>query len=371
MTTRQELLDRWTDRLFEAKAACDDPLTDSWSARIRRKLYRFLLTMYGHSDWPGPKDDVDNEAGRRKNTQLVIAEPQAELSGKEPRTRAQILKGLQNIKGLSEELAPAGPLGGGLHPNSPMVVASFRKRPRANSAFWRLKRLGFAPEMVYSGNQYQIFVIASLAPAAIQQLEEKRIEARPLEPAIRTVKSTAPVRIQSQPFGPSLSLLFGTFFGLVFCLMFWGLVQELSGDWSRAYGTNIPLPELIWGLGIGSIICLLVSFCHYRNWYQQLTDWTDVTRSLIFVVAVWLLLSGIGLLSLIFIVASPHFSIPRPEMVPSQGTIDRVAFAGATCIVVSVVLLVAQGLLSVGDWERWLAWLSGAAKPTPHEADSR
>lgn len=188
MTTRQELLDRWTDRLFEAEAACEDPLTDSWSARLRRKLYRFLLAMYGRADWPGPKDDVDNEAGRRKNSQLVVAEPQTELAGKEPRTRAQILKGLQNIKGLSEELAPPGPLGQGLHPNSPMVVASFKKRPRANSAFWRLKRLGFAPEMIYSGDQYQIFVIAGLAAAAIRQLEEQRLEARPLEPAIRTVK---------------------------------------------------------------------------------------------------------------------------------------------------------------------------------------
>ena len=362
MTTRQELLDQWRSRLVEAEDACDDPLTDSWSARLRRKLYRFLLTMYGQAAWPGPKDDVDNSAGRALHAQLFVAEPKEELTGKEPRTRAQILKGLQNVKGLSEELAPAGPLGQGLHASSPMVVASFKQRPRASSAFWRLQRLGFAPEMIFRGNQYQIFVSAALAPAAIQQLEEKRLEA---------LKSTAPVRIQSQPFGPSLSLLFGTFFGLAFCLMFWRLVQDLSVDWSRANATNTPSPELVWGLGIGSIICLLLSLCLCRNWYQQLTGWTDVARSLTFLVAVWLLLSGIGLLSLIFIVASPHFTISRPEMIPSQGTIDRVALAGATCIVVSVVLLLVQGFLSVGDRERWLACLSGAAKPTPHELDSR
>lgn len=188
MTTRQELLDHWRDRFCEAEEACDDPRTDSWSARLRRKLYRFLLTMYGQADWPGPKDDVDNEVGRLKNSQLVVAEPQQALAGKEPRTRAQILKGLQNIKGLSEELAPPGPLGQGLHPNSPMAVASFKKRPRAETTFWRLKKLGFAPEMVFRGNQYQIFVIASLAPAAIRQLEENRIETQPVKPASRTVQ---------------------------------------------------------------------------------------------------------------------------------------------------------------------------------------
>jgi len=158
MTTRQELLTQWQERLADAEQAC--AAAPSWAERIRVKLYRFLLAMYGQTQWPGPKDDVDNSQLRAATSKLIIAEPeqeadglqavgsQAVLVGKEPRTRAEILKGLQNLKGLGEELAPAGPLADGLLPDSPVAVASFAKEPAASAAINAPPRFSQCPSCV-------------------------------------------------------------------------------------------------------------------------------------------------------------------------------------------------------------------------------
>jgi len=336
MTTRQELLNQWQQRLTDAEQACLQVVVPTWSDRIRVRLYRFMLAMYGQSVWPGETAAVNNDPNLAARSQ-VVTELKQDFAGKEPRTRAEIRTGLRNVTGLSEELAPAGPLAEGLLPDSLVIVATFQKQQLAQEALEMLRRRGFAPKVARQGRLVQIYVAAADFAAASAALREN------------TGKGSLPVRTRSQPVDHSLSLLAGTVFGFAFGLMFARLVPDVLTDWSRADTTNTPSPEQIWGMGIGSVICLLLSFYLCRKWYQQLSSWTEVARSLIYLGAFWLLMIGIGSLSLIFIVTSPYFFTPHPELTPSPETMAWAAEVGATCIVVSVVLLWVRGYLPISD----------------------
>jgi hypothetical protein len=205
MTTRQELLDQWQQRLADAELACEATVVPAWSDRLRVKLYRFLLAMYGQTDWPGPQNDVDNSQERAANAQLTVAEPKEEFAGKQPRSRAEILQGLRNVKGLGEELAPAGPLTDGLLPNSPFVVAACRKNIEAVRISRQLRRHGFMPKIGNNGGLYQVFVTAEYAPAAlliVQDLAEARAE------ALSRTKGERPLRRQTEHLHPLVHVSF-------------------------------------------------------------------------------------------------------------------------------------------------------------------
>lgn len=269
MTTRQELLDYWRSRLCEAEAACDDPVTDSWAARVRRKLFRFLLTMYGQAPWPGPKDDVDNSAGRALHNQVFVADPHAELAGKEPRTRAQILRGLQNIQGLSAELAPAGPLTSGLESDSPMVVGAFKKLARAQVACRRLQRLGLHSEMICSGQLYQIFVAAADFDVASDILASAPTnQAVPLTPqpasgdATEPASSAVPVE---RPRNDILSLVSGLLYGVIGVfitlnvILNYLMLEPIGPAWDD---------DLTWIFAIVALALNVVSVCSLWNWWR-------------------------------------------------------------------------------------------------------
>lgn len=226
MTSRQELLDQWRQRLVDAELACASEAGPTWAQRMRLKLYRFLLAMYGQTDWPGPKDDVDNASGRAANRKLLIAEPQEALAGKEPRSRAEILKGLQNVKGLAEQLAPAGPLTGGLTPGSPIVVAACKKRPAAERTMQQLRRGGFAPVLERNGDLFQIFVTAENAAAAKRLLPAKVV-------GERRSATIAASKKQGMSFPLFSAFVFGmmaSFLTLKICDDLWGSGPELPSN---------------------------------------------------------------------------------------------------------------------------------------------
>lgn len=167
MTTRQELIRQWELRLAEAERA-DGAI--SWSDRLRQRLYRFLLAMYGGSVWPGASDDVDNSRGRASVSRLVVADDEPTHDGKAPRSRAQILAGLKHVQGLSEELAPPGPLREGLQDDAWVVVYSSPKRQRGSLAYRMLRRAGFQPQLLRKGATSQILVVRTESAKAREAL---------------------------------------------------------------------------------------------------------------------------------------------------------------------------------------------------------
>lgn len=256
MTTRQELLDQWQQRLADAELACEATVVPAWSDRLRVKLYRFLLAMYGHTDWPGPQDDVDNSQERAANAQLTVAEPKEEFAGKQPRSRAEILQGLRNVKGLGEELAPAGPLTDGLLPNSPFVVAACRKNVEAVRITRQLRRYGLVPKIGHNGGLFQVFVTAEHAPAAlqiVQRLAEARAE------ALSRAKGERPLRRQIEHLHPLVHVSF-------WCTMAAGVLglyyvtSLLIGLWLQITGVTAPasLPDVTRATG-AAVFCTLVA----------------------------------------------------------------------------------------------------------------
>lgn len=253
MTTRQELLTQWQQRLADAEQACD--AAPSWAERMRVKLYRFLLAMYGRTTWPGSKDDVDNSQVRAANSQLIVAEPQEALAGKEPRTRAQILKGLRNLKGLGDELAPAGPLADGLLPDSPVVVAAFKRERSASAAIRKLQQAGFEPAISHRGGLYQIFVSAVHSSQATALL-------RVNSPSPRSRGSTLTI---SRP--PQHILLFGAiFFGVIGGLLAGLLVQLVFVDLSHLPYASLPTDMDVISLGLFAIGFSVAAGVLFRIW---------------------------------------------------------------------------------------------------------
>jgi hypothetical protein len=253
MTTRQELLTQWQQRLAEAEQACLAADSPVWADRVRVKLYRFLLSMYGHAPWPGAKDDVDNSRGRAAS-QITVADPKEELAGKEPRTRAEILRGLRNVKGLGEELAPAGPLQGGLQPDSPMVIASYKRRPAAEVALDRLRRAGLCPAMVRQGKLWQIYVTADGFDIASQCLQLRE-------------RAVPRLQVLTVSRGPGIiTLLSSIFFLLLACVMCGLLVQMVFLDQRQLAEYDMPARSELTMYFAFEFLMLLIAYVLYRSW---------------------------------------------------------------------------------------------------------
>ena len=266
MTTRQELLTQWQQRLAEAQQACLAVQTPAWSDRLRVKLYHFLLAMYGHTPWPGSKDDVDNSQGRAAS-QLVVAEAAAEtqqqtFAGKEPRTRAEILNSLRNVKGLSDELAPAGPLQKGLLPGSPIVVASFKRQPAANTAVEKLRHAGLNAALARQGNLWQIYVAA----------DEFEMATACLRTQVRAVSDPSIYEIH-RPVKPGVITLVCAFlFGAIACLMLGMVIRVTFFNVSHAPNYELPQKSELFVSGCVSCGLFLMSYCLLHSWIVARTD---------------------------------------------------------------------------------------------------
>ncbi|WP_254507155.1 hypothetical protein [Anatilimnocola floriformis] len=298
MTTRQELLTQWQQRLAEAEQACLAAESPAWSDRLRVKLYAFLLAMYGQTSWPGSKDDVDNERGR-ESAPLVVVEPVAEFTGKEPRTRAEILKGLRNVKGLGEELAPAGPLTAGLKPNSPMLVGTYKKLVQAEIAFSRLKRAGLLPTLQRQPGRYAIHVAVADSAYAMQLLREI--------PAPRQVRVTAPAATSDR----SVSLLCALLFVFVSLICFCILIHVTIARAANLPKQVIPANWELAGFLGSAVVCLLVAVMLFRSWALSLRG--PVLRfDFLSVVTVLTSCSGAALTS--FLIAATLMSAYFPDL---------------------------------------------------------
>ena len=323
MTTRQELLQQWQQRLAEARSACRAATAPSWSDQVRVKLYRFLLAMYGQTEWPGAPDDVDNQLGRAQHAECVVAEPQEPLAGKEPRTRAQILQGLRNVKGLGEELAPAGPLTKGLQPDSPMIVASFKKQQRADVAMRKLRRNGFAPVVAQQGKLFQIYVAAACSTAAIACLQEP-------EPAERDY---VVIRTKSRPgteANPTFLLFCAFFFGSIGGLLLSYLVQLCWQALSTTRVEAIPRPEELIGVATATAFCLATAWLLFHS---SANVWQSRNFSPALFWGLWHALVGGGFTLVVIVVATQR---DHPYLADYQITPARISVLGGAAIICDV-----------------------------------
>src|SRR4029079_13056553 len=123
---REQLIADWQRRLDGATDAESGSSERSpWLARLRVRLYRFLLSLYGDGNWnapPLPADDVSTTF----NSKVIDPAP-LPLGGKPAKDYVAIRKALKCVAGARENRPQAGPLAAGFCRDTWLVIASARQ----------------------------------------------------------------------------------------------------------------------------------------------------------------------------------------------------------------------------------------------------
>ena len=114
-TTRDKLIADWRDRLAAAEATdLSSASRPAWLARLQIRLYRFLLSLYGHADWatnPPPSRKRTNAPTNSAYDSVVFDSPDAlPLRGKPAKSAGKIQAVLKAVATAREGPQAAGPL---------------------------------------------------------------------------------------------------------------------------------------------------------------------------------------------------------------------------------------------------------------------
>jgi len=123
-TTRDKLLSDWRDRLAAAEAEPNSSAPRrAWLARIRRRLYRFLLSLYGDGNW---RAAAPPQPQRTELSPVIFDSPEAEsLAGKPAKDAGKIRSVLKSVANGQDYRPVAGSLTAEeVLSNSWLIVAS-------------------------------------------------------------------------------------------------------------------------------------------------------------------------------------------------------------------------------------------------------
>jgi hypothetical protein len=122
-TTREQLIADWRLRLSEAEDVGGEQLSrPAWMTRLRLRLYRFLISLYGEGHWNAGEvaggEEVSSRAG------VIVADQSLPLAGKPAKDESSIRAALQSLAAGGGEKPAAGPLLAGTERSAWVVVAS-------------------------------------------------------------------------------------------------------------------------------------------------------------------------------------------------------------------------------------------------------
>jgi hypothetical protein len=123
---RQELVADWRKRLAAAESMSEAPSQRlSWLIRVRLRLYRFLLSLYGDGDWSRtPGTDAGQSADSHKRGVVFHSASVLPLDGKPARSGDKIRAVLEAVASHQDHALPVGPLVNGLPADYWSVVAA-------------------------------------------------------------------------------------------------------------------------------------------------------------------------------------------------------------------------------------------------------
>ena len=173
-TARDKLISDWRERLAAAEAV--DTTAESrpaWLARLQIRLYRFLLSLYGDAEWTTtpPRRAVPKSAADEATAAVIFDSSAAlPLAGKPPKSLGQIQAVLKSVANAQTQAPPAGPLKGGLPPESWVTVAlaATKHWHRINHLAESLQRRGVETRLRHHGSRYVLEVHASDFEKAVQ-----------------------------------------------------------------------------------------------------------------------------------------------------------------------------------------------------------
>lgn len=267
-TTRDQLIADWRKRLATANEAPEEPSSRAaWLVRLRIRLYRFLLSLYGEGDWNAPADveQVSNiRRGSPNRGSSATKVPPLELAGKPAKDAASIRAVLHSVAGASESTPHAGPLAAGIDRDHWIVIASASRGLDPELTAGALLAKGIVPRVVSRQHDVVVEVRGYQASAAIEVIAAEYVVLRLLPRANATTNRDHPPTTQAEFQWPLL------FFGLgvapLVCI-FVVLLLELAQPGSISLPTAIEMIRIvgcIW-LGSFSIVGLLYLFAGLRR----------------------------------------------------------------------------------------------------------
>src|SRR3954468_8689576 len=107
-TTREQLVEDWRNRLAASEASQpEDSARAQWLARVRIRLYRFLISLYGTGQWRESSGQTCEESNRTAEPEL---QRDVNLVGKPAKNAAQIREALSGFAAARSDANQPGPL---------------------------------------------------------------------------------------------------------------------------------------------------------------------------------------------------------------------------------------------------------------------
>jgi hypothetical protein len=171
--TREQLISDWRQELTAAEESAAASPRLAWLARMKIRLYRFLLACYGGSDWQPPATETISRI--ESTSQAVFDSAQAaELAGKPAKSGVEIRSVLTAVAKAQDDPHAPGPLAGGLDHDSWVVVAAASSKLKLGQSLRFLWAAGLHPRACYRGDDRMIEVPACERREAFEVIEQNR-----------------------------------------------------------------------------------------------------------------------------------------------------------------------------------------------------
>jgi hypothetical protein len=262
-TTRERLIAEWRKAYAEARSAGDASGSQAaWMARLKLRLYRFLLSLYGDGRW-------NDSAGQEKVEEqgCVFEGGAAPLEGKPAKSLDAIRTALKSVSGSCDATPKLGPLVSGYGSEAWVVVASSGSGIDPDKCGQFLKRQGIMARVVLGDIEGTVAVRSDHEEVARRLISESR---EILQQLVQVPRGVAELAKAKSPFSQSRenyiawSLLLGPVFALSLCLMIFKL---WSDEWLP------PTPEVFLGIAVTAcaLTTLLAILLHSVVWH--LSKW--------------------------------------------------------------------------------------------------
>jgi hypothetical protein len=185
-TARDKLIAEWQDRLAAAEAAdLSSPGRPAWLARLQIRLYRFLLSLYGDSDWtttPPRRLSRKSDADGSGDSVIFDSHEASLLCGKPAKSAGKIQAVLKSVANAQDGPLQAGPLVA----QNWVKIAGARPHETAQSCAEFFRARGICARAVDHGDESSIEVSAfdcsravAMLPSIVSAMSSPRRAAEP------------------------------------------------------------------------------------------------------------------------------------------------------------------------------------------------
>jgi hypothetical protein len=192
---REKLVADWQARLAAAgETSAEPPSRAAWLARLRLRLYRFLLSLYGEGEWNAAQE-TDTE---RRAASPGIPDIETPLAGKPAKDASTIRAAIRKVAQAQDSWIAAGPLVHGIDRDQWVVVATRASGIDPQLAAAALAAKGMPARIEPYGRDFAVKVQVQHGMAASEFVLAHRSELifrpRPVRPARNQRETPLPNR---------------------------------------------------------------------------------------------------------------------------------------------------------------------------------